>query len=62
MQVRIHGNNSQGKATIERENPLVTALILHQGPMTPMTQDLQFDRVHVWVNTNGIVTWIPVIA
>ncbi|CAL8989883.1 unnamed protein product [Prunus brigantina] len=50
------------KATIERENPLVTALILHRGPMTPMTQDLRFDRVRVWVNTNGIVTWIPVIA
>ncbi|KAL6292170.1 hypothetical protein ACE6H2_000312 [Prunus campanulata] len=48
------------KATIERENPLVTALILHQG--APMTQDLGFDRVRVRVNTNGIVTWIPVIA
>ncbi|BBG92442.1 Serine protease inhibitor, potato inhibitor I-type family protein [Prunus dulcis] len=35
------------KATIERENPLVTALILHIG--APITQDLRFDRVRVWL-------------
>jgi hypothetical protein len=47
-------------ATIERENPSVKAIILLKG--SPATDDLRFDRVRVWVDTNGIVIQVPVIG
>ncbi|OMP01111.1 Proteinase inhibitor I13, potato inhibitor I [Corchorus olitorius] len=49
------------KATIERENPLVTAKIVvegvHQVPM-----NYQCDRVWVWVDKAGIVVRVPIIG
>ncbi|KAA8527727.1 hypothetical protein F0562_035404 [Nyssa sinensis] len=47
-------------ATIERENPLVTALIVLEG--SPVTPDFRCDRVRVYVNENGIVTLVPAIG
>ncbi|CAK9167957.1 unnamed protein product [Ilex paraguariensis] len=46
-------------ATIERENPSVNAVIVEVG--STVTTDIRCDRVRVWVNTNGIVTRVPVI-
>ncbi|KAK7268794.1 hypothetical protein RIF29_21503 [Crotalaria pallida] len=48
------------EATIERENPLVDAIIVLEG--TPVTRDFLCDRVRVWVNTDGIVTQVPHIG
>ncbi|XWS07973.1 hypothetical protein CRYUN_Cryun41cG0037000 [Craigia yunnanensis] len=47
-------------AAIENENPLVNAVIVLEG--TPVTEDFRCDRVRVWVNTDGIVTEVPVIG
>ncbi|TXG72218.1 hypothetical protein EZV62_000798 [Acer yangbiense] len=47
-------------ATIERENPNVSAIILLEG--TPVTRDISCTRVRVWVNTNGIIIEIPRIG
>ncbi|KAL3830823.1 hypothetical protein ACJIZ3_019625 [Penstemon smallii] len=46
--------------TIERENPLVTAIILRPG-MSP-TLDFRCDRVWVYVDGNGNVREVPVIG
>ena len=46
--------------TIERENPLVDAIIVEEGSI--VTQDFRCDRVRVWVNKHGIVVRIPVIG
>ncbi|OMO49605.1 Proteinase inhibitor I13, potato inhibitor I [Corchorus olitorius] len=46
-------------ATIERENHLVNAVIVLEG--TGVSEDLRCDRVRVWVDTNGIVTRVPII-
>ena len=54
---------SQGtvaEATIERENPAVDAVIVLEGSI--VTADFRCDRVRVWVDTNGIVTRVPVIG
>ncbi|PRQ36381.1 putative proteinase inhibitor I13, potato inhibitor I [Rosa chinensis] len=48
------------KATIESENSLVEAVIVLEG--TPVTGDFRCDRVRVWVDTDGIVTRVPVIG
>ena len=47
-------------ATIERENPLVDAIIVSEG----MSVILNFDckRVWVWVNDYGVVTSVPAIG
>ncbi|KAL7160371.1 hypothetical protein ABFS83_01G090900 [Erythranthe nasuta] len=47
-------------ATIERENPLVNAIILPPGTLP--TLDFRCDRVWVYVNGNGNVTMVPVIG
>ncbi|TXG72223.1 hypothetical protein EZV62_000802 [Acer yangbiense] len=47
-------------ATIERENPNVSAIILLEG--TPVTRDISCTRVRVWVNSNGIIIEIPRIG
>ncbi|KAK7268796.1 hypothetical protein RIF29_21505 [Crotalaria pallida] len=48
------------ETTIERENPLVNAIIVAEG--TTVTGDFRCDRVWVWVNTNGIVKQVPKIG
>ncbi|OIW01797.1 hypothetical protein TanjilG_03935 [Lupinus angustifolius] len=50
---------TEAEATIERENPLVDAIVLLEG--TPVTKDFRCDRVWVWVDTNGIVIKVPII-
>ncbi|THG00270.1 hypothetical protein TEA_026296 [Camellia sinensis var. sinensis] len=47
-------------ATIERENPLVNAVIVLEG--TIVTKDFLCTRVRVWVDDCGIVTRVPVIG
>ncbi|KAJ0809617.1 putative proteinase inhibitor I13, potato inhibitor I [Helianthus annuus] len=47
-------------AIIEKENPLVNAIVLLDG--TPVTMDFRCDRVRVWVNTEGVVIRTPVIT
>ncbi|CAH1424929.1 unnamed protein product [Lactuca virosa] len=46
--------------TIERENPLVDAIVLLDG--TPTTRDFRCDRVWVWVNSGGVVIRSPRIG
>ncbi|KAL3830822.1 hypothetical protein ACJIZ3_019624 [Penstemon smallii] len=46
--------------TIERENPLVTAIILPPGT-SPIT-DFRCDRVWVYVDENGNVNKVPMIG
>ena len=46
--------------TIERENSLVDAEIVVEG--SSVTGDFRCDRVRVWVDTDGIVTRIPIIG
>ncbi|KAF8392256.1 hypothetical protein HHK36_022598 [Tetracentron sinense] len=47
-------------ATIERENPLVTAVIVLEGSV--VTADFLCTRVRVWVDNSGIVTRVPTIG
>ncbi|KAF8392253.1 hypothetical protein HHK36_022595 [Tetracentron sinense] len=47
-------------ATIERENPLVTAIIVLEGSL--VSGDFLCTRVWVWVNKSGIVTRVPTIG
>ncbi|CAL5337504.1 hypothetical protein CsSME_00020723 [Camellia sinensis var. sinensis] len=47
-------------ATVERENPLVNAVIVLEG--TIVTKDFLCTRVRVWVDDCGIVTRVPVIG
>ncbi|CAL0321137.1 unnamed protein product [Lupinus luteus] len=51
---------TEAEATIEKENPLVDAIVLLEG--TPVTKDFRCDRVWVWVDTNGIVIKVPTIG
>ncbi|KAK6157991.1 hypothetical protein DH2020_005305 [Rehmannia glutinosa] len=44
-------------ATIERENPLVNAVIVPPGSV--ITADLRCDRVRVFVDANGNVDRVP---
>nr|DAD19791.1 TPA_asm: hypothetical protein HUJ06_021254 [Nelumbo nucifera] len=48
------------KATIEQENPAVTAIIVLEG--TPVILNFDCTRVWVWVDTNGTVTKVPKIG
>ncbi|KAF3440613.1 hypothetical protein FNV43_RR18897 [Rhamnella rubrinervis] len=53
----------QGKfaeETIEKENPNVNAEIVLEG--TGVIEDFRCNRVWVWVDSNGIVTRVPVIG
>ncbi|OMO96030.1 Proteinase inhibitor I13, potato inhibitor I [Corchorus capsularis] len=49
------------KATIERENPLVNAVIVVEGEDNVIT-NYQCDRVWVWVDKAGIVVSVPIIG
>ncbi|KAL7160368.1 hypothetical protein ABFS83_01G090600 [Erythranthe nasuta] len=49
-----------GEATIERENPLVNAIILPPG--TAHILNFRCDRVWVFVDGNGNVTRVPSIG
>ncbi|KAE8022577.1 hypothetical protein FH972_008367 [Carpinus fangiana] len=48
------------EATIERENPLVDAIIVEEGSVVPT--DFRCDRVWVWVYESGIVSRVPTIG
>ncbi|EOY18701.1 hypothetical protein QUC31_006387 [Theobroma cacao] len=47
-------------ARIEKENPHVNAVIVLEG--TFVTLEFLCTRVRVWVNTDGIVTRVPIIG
>ncbi|PIN24700.1 hypothetical protein CDL12_02569 [Handroanthus impetiginosus] len=47
-------------ATIEKENPLVTAIIVK--PYEPITWDISCYRVRVFVDCKGIVRVTPVVT
>lgn len=48
------------KATIERENNLVTAVVVYEQCGVP--EDFRCNRVWVYVNCNNVVTTVPVIG
>ena len=48
------------EATIERENPLVDAIIVTEGSSVILNFDCK--RVWVWVDDCGIVTRVPMIG
>ncbi|CAL8989887.1 unnamed protein product, partial [Prunus brigantina] len=56
----LGAQGTDAEATIERENPLVDAVIVPEGSF--VTADYRCDRVRVWVNTDGIVTRVPSIV
>ncbi|KAL2238012.1 UNVERIFIED_CONTAM: Trypsin inhibitor, partial [Sesamum indicum] len=45
--------------TIEKENPLVTAVLV---PPAAPTFDLRCERVFVFVDKKGIVIWVPTLG
>ncbi|KAF7846404.1 hypothetical protein BT93_L4457 [Corymbia citriodora subsp. variegata] len=53
-------NAEKAKATIKRENPLVTTAILLPG-QRPI-EDYCCNRVFVWADDNGNVNRVPVIG
>ena len=48
------------EATIERENPLVNAVIVPEG--SSVILDFRCDRVWVWVDKNDLVDKVPKIG
>ncbi|KAH0993848.1 hypothetical protein GBA52_005331 [Prunus armeniaca] len=56
----LGAQGTDAEATIESENSLVDAQIVLEG--TIVTADFRCDRVRVWVNTDGIVTRVPIIG
>ncbi|GMY27215.1 glu S.griseus protease inhibitor [Fagus crenata] len=56
----LESQGTVAEATIERENTAVDAVIVLEGSI--VTPDFRCDRVRVWVDTNGIVTRVPVIG
>ena len=48
------------EATIQKENPLVDAIIVLEGSVVPL--DFRCDRVWVWINKDGIVYQVPTIG
>ncbi|CAK8572075.1 unnamed protein product [Lathyrus sativus] len=56
--VGVDGKVAEGR--IEKENPLVNAIIVLDGSFVPL--DFRCDRVWVWVDKHGIVTQIPKIG
>lgn len=54
----MEGTVAEG--TIERENPLVNAMIVPEGSSVPL--DFRCDRVWVWVDKDGIVKQVPTIG
>ncbi|KAJ1409414.1 Proteinase inhibitor I13, potato inhibitor I [Sesbania bispinosa] len=51
---------TEAEATIERENPLVDAIIVAEG--SSVTSDFRCDRVWVWIDKDGVVNQIPHIG
>ncbi|KVG43184.1 Proteinase inhibitor I13, potato inhibitor I [Cynara cardunculus var. scolymus] len=49
----------EGGVDLERENPLVDAIVLLDG--TPTPRDFRCDRVWVWVDSHGTVLRTPII-
>lgn len=56
--VGVEGTVAEG--TIEKEDPLVDAVIVREG--TSVITDFLCDRVWVWVNKDGIVYQVPTIG
>lgn len=56
--VGVDGKVAEGR--IEKENPLVNAIIVPEGTSVPF--DFRCDRVWVWVDKDGIVKQIPTIG
>ncbi|PWA57992.1 protease inhibitor 2 [Artemisia annua] len=56
----VGAKGEDAAVTIERENPLVHAIVLLDG--TPVTRDFRCDRVWVWVDSCGIVIRTPIIT
>ncbi len=56
----VGARGTVAEATIERQNPLVNAIIVPEG--SSVTADFRCDRVWVWVNKNGIVKRVPSIG
>ncbi|OMO78441.1 Proteinase inhibitor I13, potato inhibitor I [Corchorus capsularis] len=64
---RCHGKNTwpellgksgeTAKATVERENSNVSAIVLLEG--TPVTRDFRCNRVRIFVNQHGHVVQVP---
>ncbi|KAH7522165.1 hypothetical protein FEM48_Zijuj07G0109300 [Ziziphus jujuba var. spinosa] len=50
----------EAEQTIERENPLVNAIIVDEDTVVPA--NFRCDRVWVWVNASGIVIRVPIIG
>ncbi|KAL5561771.1 hypothetical protein UlMin_031518 [Ulmus minor] len=53
-------NGEEAAATIRRENPNVSTMIVKEGMM--VTMDFRCDRVRIWVDTYGIVKQTPQIG
>ncbi|KAF8033410.1 hypothetical protein BT93_D2118 [Corymbia citriodora subsp. variegata] len=56
----IRQNAEKAKATIQRENPLVTAVIILPGERR--IENYCCNRVFVWADDNGNVSSVPVIG
>ncbi|PWA72408.1 hypothetical protein CTI12_AA270950 [Artemisia annua] len=56
----VGAKGEDAAATIERENPLVHAIVLLEG--SPITLDFRCDRVWVFVDSCGIVDQTPTIG
>lgn len=56
--VGVDGKVAEGR--IEKENPLVNAIIVPDG--SSVTFDFRCDRVWVWIDKDGIVKQIPIIG
>ncbi|KAF2325320.1 hypothetical protein GH714_026504 [Hevea brasiliensis] len=53
-------NGDIAAGIIETENANVKAIVLKEG--LPITQDLNFNRVRVFVDENRVVTQVPAIG
>ncbi|XVF23607.1 hypothetical protein REPUB_Repub13aG0054000 [Reevesia pubescens] len=56
----VRMNGEEAAATIETENPNVNAEIVLEG--TFVLPVFLCNRVRIWVDTNGIVTRVPIIG
>ncbi|GJR80929.1 proteinase inhibitor I13, potato inhibitor I [Tanacetum coccineum] len=56
----VGARGEAAETTIERENPLVDAIVLLDG--TPTDLSFRCDRVWVWVDSSGIVLRPPRIG
>ncbi|KAJ4722615.1 Proteinase inhibitor [Melia azedarach] len=56
----LGAKGEEAAATVERENPYVSAVVVLEG--TIVTQEFSCTRVRVWVNTYGTVVEVPRIG